>query len=74
MKAYVDGIVTPNPHLPKEHHLLPDDDHEHLMGPTPVRESHVPAGFARMSLVVAKLTARLTSEDGETVTGIASST
>ncbi|MET7573360.1 hypothetical protein ABZT04_33420 [Streptomyces sp. NPDC005492] len=38
-KAYVDGLVTPDPHLPQERHLLPDDDHEHLLGPNPVMAS-----------------------------------
>lgn len=55
-KAYVDGLVTPNPHRPLERHLLPDDDHEHLLGPNPVMGAPVPTGFARMSLVVVELT------------------
>ncbi|WP_331726278.1 hypothetical protein [Streptomyces sp. NBC_00470] len=54
-KAYIDGLVTPNPHRPTEHHLLPDDDHEHLLGPTPVMGDPVPSGHARMSLVIVEL-------------------
>ncbi|WP_280843874.1 hypothetical protein [Streptomyces sp. SAI-119] len=73
-KAYVDGLVTPNPHQPKEHHLLPDDDHEHLLGPNPVMGPPVTSGFARMSLVIVELCGPLTSENGETVTGTGTST
>lgn len=54
-KAYVDGLVTPNPHRPLEHHLLPDDDHTHLLGPYPAMGAYVPTGLARMSLVIAEL-------------------
>jgi hypothetical protein len=61
VKAYVDGLVTPNPDLPGEHHLLPDDDHEHLLGPNPVMGKPVTTGFARMSLVIVELTESLTS-------------
>ncbi|MFF7838814.1 hypothetical protein ACFZC6_08360 [Streptomyces ossamyceticus] len=60
MKAYVDGIVTPNPRLRKEHHLLPDDDNEQLLGPNPVMGASVSTGFARMSLVSVELTNVLT--------------
>jgi hypothetical protein len=56
-KAYVDGLVTPNPKLPLERHLLPDDDHEHLLGPNPVMGSPVTTGFARMTLVIVELAA-----------------
>ncbi|MFG2408790.1 hypothetical protein ACGFR8_31490 [Streptomyces brevispora] len=56
VKAYVDGLVTPNPHRPLERHLLPDDDHEHLLGPNPVMGAPVVTGFARMSLVIVELT------------------
>lgn len=73
-KAYVDGLVTPNPIRPGEHHLLPDDDHEHLLGPNPVIGAPVTTGFARMSLVIVELTGPVTSEDAETVTGIGTST
>jgi hypothetical protein len=61
VKAYVDGLVTPNPHLPKERHLLPDDDHEHLLGPNPVMGEPVTTGLARMSLVIVELIRPLTS-------------
>ncbi|MGW0632989.1 hypothetical protein [Streptomyces sp. NPDC002758] len=62
-KAYIDGLVTPNPELPKARHLLPDDDAEHLMGPFPAMGAPVSSGRARMSLVIAELTGpdRLTS-------------
>lgn len=68
-KAYVDGLVTPDPHRPLERHLLPDDDHEHLLGPNPVMGAPVTTGFARMSLVIVELTGPLTSGNAETVTG-----
>ncbi|MFC9534431.1 hypothetical protein ACFT38_28390 [Streptomyces sp. NPDC056975] len=67
--AYVDGLVTPNPQLPAEHHLLPDDDHEHLLGPNPVMGEPVTTGYARMSLVIVELCDALTSTNAETVTG-----
>lgn len=73
-KAYVDGLVTPNPDLPAQRHLLPDDDHEHLLGPNPVMGAPVTTGFARMSLVIVELINPLTSTNAETVTGIGSST
>ncbi|MET8717374.1 hypothetical protein ABZV52_29860 [Streptomyces sp. NPDC004735] len=56
VKAYIDGLVTPNLQRPGEHHLLPDDDHEHLLGPTPVMGAPVTTGYARMSLVIVELT------------------
>ncbi|MET8696919.1 hypothetical protein ABZV65_30765 [Streptomyces bauhiniae] len=56
-KAYVDGLVTPNPHQPCKRHLLPDDDHEHLLGPNPVMGAPVTTGYARMTLVIAELIA-----------------
>lgn len=73
-KAYVDGLVTPNPHRPQERHLLPDDDHEHLLGPNPVMGKPVTTGFARMSLVIVELTGLVTRGNGETVTGIGTPT
>jgi len=73
-KAYVDGLVTPNPHRPQERHLLPDDDHEHLLGPNPVMGKPVTTGFARMSLVIVELTGPVTSGNGETVTAIGTPT
>ncbi|MGY4936155.1 hypothetical protein ACWD7T_34720, partial [Streptomyces sp. 900116325] len=73
-KAYVDGLVTPNPDRPGEHHLLPDDDHEHLLGPNPVMGAPVTTGFARMSLVIVELTGPVTSGNAKTVTGIGTST
>ncbi|MEU5748201.1 hypothetical protein ABZ804_22015 [Streptomyces sp. NPDC047726] len=54
-KAYIDGLVTPNPDRPLERHLLPDDDHTHLEGPNPVMGSPVATGYARMSLVIVEL-------------------
>ncbi|MFD7505429.1 hypothetical protein [Streptomyces sp. NPDC059850] len=68
-KAYVDGLVTPNPDLPHLRHLLPDDDHEHLLGPYPLMGAPVETGLARMSLVIVELHGPLTSVKGETVTG-----
>jgi hypothetical protein len=44
------------------------------MGPIPVMGSPVPTGFAHMSLAIAELAGTLTSENGKTETGIASST
>jgi hypothetical protein len=73
-KAYVDGLVTPNPHRPLERHLLPDDDHEHLLGPNPVMGAPVTTGFARMTLVIVELAEPVTSGNAETVTGIGTST
>ncbi|MEU2909161.1 hypothetical protein ACFYM3_16185 [Streptomyces massasporeus] len=73
-KAYVDGLVTPNPDLPRLRHLLPDDDHEHLLGPNPLMGAPVETGFARMSLVIVELHGTLTSANGETVTGTGTST
>ncbi|MEU1592806.1 hypothetical protein ABZ468_08070 [Streptomyces sp. NPDC005708] len=73
-KAYVDGLVTPNPHLPTERHLLPDDDHTHLLGPFPVMGPPVTTGYARMSLVIVELLEPPTSGNAETVTGIPTST
>ncbi|MEU6325572.1 hypothetical protein [Streptomyces sp. NPDC047009] len=55
-KAYIDGLVTPNPDRPGEHLLLPDDDHEHLVGPFPAMGAPVTTGYARMTLVIAELT------------------
>ncbi|MGW3627796.1 hypothetical protein [Streptomyces sp. NPDC000880] len=74
VKAYVDGLVTPNPDRPRERYLLPDDDHEHLLGPNPVMGSPVTTGFARMSLVIVELTEPVTCGDAETVTENTSST
>ncbi|MFC9280862.1 hypothetical protein [Streptomyces collinus] len=74
VKAYVDGLVTPNPDLPRLRHLLPDDDHEHLLGPFPLMGAPVKTGYARMSLVIAELHGPLTSANGETVTGTGTST
>ncbi|MFE6185502.1 hypothetical protein ACFQ6U_13855 [Streptomyces sp. NPDC056465] len=54
-KAYIDGLVTPNPRRPLDRHLLPDDDHTHLLGPNPVMGSAVPTGYARMSLVIVEV-------------------
>ncbi|MGA5127693.1 hypothetical protein ACWCV2_17225 [Streptomyces pseudogriseolus] len=73
-KAYVDGLVTPNPDLPGNRHLLPDDDHEHLLGPYPLMGAPVETGYARMSLIVVELGGPLTSANGETVTGTGTST
>ncbi|MGW4086937.1 hypothetical protein ACWEGS_28295 [Streptomyces sp. NPDC004822] len=64
-KHYVDGLVT-------DAGLLPDDNHEFLMGPIPVMGEPVTTGFARMSLIVVELTGPLTSGYAETVTGTAS--
>ncbi|MEU1600697.1 hypothetical protein ABZ468_50210 [Streptomyces sp. NPDC005708] len=55
-KAYIDGLVTPNPDRPGEHLLLPDDDHEHLVGPFSAMGAPVTTGYARMTLVIAELT------------------
>ncbi|GAA2439570.1 hypothetical protein [Streptomyces glaucus] len=74
VKAYVDGLVTPSPDLPRVRHLLPDDDHEHLLGPYPEMGAPVETGLARMSLVIVELHGPLTSANGETVTGTGSST
>lgn len=68
-KAYVDGLVTPNPERPAEHHLLPDDDHEHLLGPIPVMGAPVTTGYARMTLVIVELVEPVASGNAETVTG-----
>jgi hypothetical protein len=73
-KAYVDGLVTPNPDLPRLRHLLPDDNHEHLLGPYPEMGAPVQTGLARMSLVIVELRGPLTSTNGETVTGTGAST
>jgi hypothetical protein len=73
-KAYVDGLVTPNPKLPTLRHLLPDDDHEHLLGPYPAMGAPAPTGNARMSLVIVELAGPLTSTNAETVTGTGTST
>ncbi|MFK0279513.1 hypothetical protein ACIQVL_03430 [Streptomyces sp. NPDC090499] len=69
-KAYIDGLVTPDPKQPLLRHLLPDDDHTHLLGPNPVMGEPVGSGCARMSLVIVELTKPLTSGNAETVTGI----
>ncbi|MBB4902545.1 hypothetical protein [Streptomyces griseomycini] len=68
-KAYVDGLVTPTPERPSERHLLPDDDHEHLLGPNPVMGAPVTTGYARMTLVIVELVEPVTSGNAETVTG-----
>ncbi|MGY5009892.1 hypothetical protein ACWCY6_17685 [Streptomyces sp. 900105755] len=52
--------MTPNLHRPQEHHLLPDDDHEHLSRANPVMRAPVSTGFARMSLAIVELTNLLT--------------
>lgn len=54
VKPYIDGLVT-------DGGLLPDDNHEFLMGPIPVMGEPVTTGFARMSLVIVELTEPLTS-------------
>jgi hypothetical protein len=54
-KAYVDGLVTPDPNRPSLRHLLPDDDHTHLLGPYPAMGEPVDSGFTRMSLVIVGL-------------------
>lgn len=74
VKAYVDGLVTPSPDLPRLRHLLPDDDSEHLLGPFPLMGAPVETGFARMSLIIVELHGPLTSANGETVTGTGVST
>ncbi|WP_454315386.1 hypothetical protein [Streptomyces phaeoluteigriseus] len=47
-KHYIDGLVT-------DAGLLPDDNHEFLMGPTPLMGKPVTSGFARMTLIVVEL-------------------
>ncbi|GAA5070800.1 hypothetical protein [Streptomyces similanensis] len=47
-KHYVDGLVT-------DGGLLPDDNHEFLLGPIPVMGAPVTTGYARMTLVVVEL-------------------
>ncbi|MEU9355033.1 hypothetical protein AB0D65_29565 [Streptomyces griseoloalbus] len=47
-KHYVDGLVV-------DGGLLPDDNHEFLMGPIPVMGEPVTTGFARMTLVIVEL-------------------
>ncbi|MCG8971781.1 hypothetical protein [Streptomyces sp. CL12-4] len=74
VKAYVDGLVTPDPKQPQVRHLLPDDDAEHLFGPVPVMGEPVPSGLARMSLVIVELSGPVTSANAKTVTGIADPT
>lgn len=64
VKAYVDGLVT-------DGGLLPDDNHEFLMGPIPVMGEPVASGYARMTLVVVELSKPVTSANAETVTGMA---
>ncbi|MGW0867007.1 hypothetical protein [Streptomyces sp. NPDC002611] len=59
-KAYVDGLVS-------EGGLLPDDNHEHLLGPNPVMGPPVTTGFARMSLVIVELTEPVTSQSPQSV-------
>ncbi|MDT9695940.1 hypothetical protein [Streptomyces sp. P17] len=59
-KAYVDGLVS-------DGGLLPDDNHEHLLGPNPVMGPPVTTGFARMSLVIVELTDPVTSQNAESV-------
>ncbi|MFF1600790.1 hypothetical protein ACFVYV_25330 [Streptomyces mirabilis] len=54
VKPYIDGLVT-------DGGLLPDDNHEFLMGPIPVMGEPVTSGFARMSLVIVELAEPLTS-------------
>ncbi|MFI8206758.1 hypothetical protein [Streptomyces sp. NPDC085937] len=66
-KHYVDGLVI-------DGGLLPDDNHEFLMGPIPVMGQPVTTGFARMTLVVVELTGPVTSAKAETVTGTADPT
>ncbi|MER6109341.1 hypothetical protein [Streptomyces hirsutus] len=68
-KAYVDGLVTPSPKQPAVRHLLPDDDHEHLLGPNPLMGAPVTTGYARMTLVIVELAGPVTSGNAETVTG-----
>lgn len=59
-KAYVDGLVS-------DGGLLPDDNHEHLLGPNPVMGSPVTTGFARLSLVIVELTEPVASQNAESV-------
>ncbi|QFG13215.1 RusA-like resolvase [Streptomyces phage Gilgamesh] len=66
-KHYVDGLVV-------DGGLLPDDNHEFLMGPIPVMGEPVTTGFARMTLVIVELTEPVTSGNAETVTGMADPT
>jgi hypothetical protein len=66
-KHYVDGLVV-------DGGLLPDDNHEFLMGPIPVMGAPVTTGFARMTLVIVELTVPLTSGNAGTVTGMADPT
>lgn len=66
-KHYVDGLVV-------DGGLLPDDNHEFLMGPIPVMGEPVTTGFARMTLVVVELTEPVTSGNAKTVTGTGTST
>ncbi|MEU2969065.1 hypothetical protein ABZ687_29310 [Streptomyces ardesiacus] len=47
-KHYVDGLVV-------DSGLLPDDNHEFLMGPIPVMGKPVTTGYARMTLVIVEL-------------------
>ncbi|MGW0032992.1 hypothetical protein ACWDXD_24645 [Streptomyces sp. NPDC003314] len=63
VKAYVDGLVT-------DGGLLPDDNHEFLMGPIPVMGQPVTTGNARMSLVVVEVSKPLTSANTKNVTEI----
>lgn len=66
-KHYVDGLVV-------DGGLLPDDNHEFLMGPIPVMGEPVTTGYARLSLVIVELTEPVTSANAETVTGTADPT
>ncbi|MFJ4880169.1 hypothetical protein ACIP93_33845 [Streptomyces sp. NPDC088745] len=63
-KHYVDGLVT-------DGGLLPDDNHEFLMGPIPIMGAPVESGFARMSLVIVELKGPLNSGNAGTVTEMA---
>lgn len=59
-KPYVDGLVDGG--------VLPDDNHEYLLGPIPIMGAPVTTGPARMSLVIVELLAPLTSTNAKTVT------
>ncbi|MFB6629988.1 hypothetical protein ACFCWY_08840 [Streptomyces sp. NPDC056362] len=62
-KAYVDGLVS-------DGGLLPDDNHEYLMGPIPVMGQPVTTGNARISIVIVEVSKLLTSANVESVTEI----
>ncbi|MFE6639585.1 hypothetical protein ACFVFT_38275 [Streptomyces tendae] len=59
-KHYVDGLVV-------DGGLLPDDNHEFLMGPIPVMGEPVTTGFARMTLVIVELLGSATVQAQEEI-------